>query len=177
MEQMEQILIQKLKQGDRRAFEEFYNQTYKNLYSYVLGRIDVVADAQELAHDAYLSFLDSLPLFRGGSSLKTFLYAIVKHEVADYFRKKYAKKAIMTVPYMDHVYTEKLYTSLVLNEQIERIYARLAKDYVVILRLRYEEDMKVEIIANHLRLTLKATESRLWRARKAFQKAYLTIYG
>lgn len=170
-------MIEKLKSGDRRAFEQFYQQTYKELYVHVLDKVGVKADAQELTHDAYLSFLDSLPMFHENSSLKTFLYSIVRHEVADFFRKKYAKKVILTVPFMDHIYTEKLYSSALLNDEIERIYSQLSSDYVVILRLRFEDELRVAQIASKLKLSLKATESRLLRARKAFQKAYLLVHG
>lgn len=177
MESDEKVLYRKLRQGNRQAFEGFYAQTYSGLLRRIHLKVSVLSDAEEIAHDVYLSFLDSLPIFAGKSSLKTFLYAIARHEIADYFRKKYAKKIIMTVPFIDHVYNEKLYTSTILNEEIERIYTRLSNEYVVILRLRYEEELKIERIAKRLRLTLKAAESRLFRARKAFQKAYQVVYG
>jgi RNA polymerase sigma-70 factor (ECF subfamily) len=177
MQDEEYRQAEKLKQGDRRAFEGFYQETRKELFLYIVGKVSVRADAQELTHDTYLSFLDSLPLFAGKCGLKTYLFSIARHEVADYFRKKYAKKVILTVPFMDHLYTEKLYSNALLNDEIERIYARLSSDYVVILKLRFEDGMRVVEIASRLQLSFKATESRLLRARRAFQKAYLKLYG
>lgn len=169
--------LKRILRGDRREFERFYAATYRSLLAYVELKVESRRDAEEVVHDSYLSLLESLPLFRGKSSLETFLSGIAKHEVADYWRKKYAKKALLTVPFMDQLYTEKLYSAAVLNHEIERIYGALAKDYVVILRLKYEKGMTVGQIAKHLSMSVKAVESKLFRARKAFQAVYVETYG
>lgn len=177
MEKSKQNPVEKLKQGDKSAFEQFYRKTYPRLLAFIVGRVGRRKDGEELAHDTYLSFLDSLPLFQGNSTITTFLYAIARHEVADYFRKRYAKKAILTVPFVDQLYTEKLYNAALLNSELERVFANLSHDQVVILRLKYEEGMPVLAIAKMLSLSMKAAEAKLWRARKAFQAVYLNLYG
>jgi len=168
-------LIEKIREGDKRAFNAFYKKTHKKLTAYVLGKVRNAGDAEEIVQDAYLSFLDNLPLFRGKSKLSTFLFSITRHEVLDYWRKKYAKKAILTVPYVDHIYTEKLYSSALLNDEIERVYERMTNDQVIILRLKYEDGFSLIQIAKRLMISVKAAESRLYRARKAFQKAYVSM--
>ena len=171
----EKQMIEKIKRGDKREFLGFYGKTNKKLMAFVLGRVKSVKDAEEIVQDTYLSFLDNLPLFRGRSKLSTFLFSIARHEVLDYWRKKYAKKAILTVPFVDHIYTEKLYSSALLNDEIERVYEQLASDHVIILRLKYEEGFSLIQIAKRLMISVKAAESRLFRARKAFQKIYLSM--
>jgi RNA polymerase sigma-70 factor (ECF subfamily) len=171
----EKYMVEKLRGGDKRAFRGFYNKTHKRLTSYVLGRVKNVRDAEEIVQDTYLSFLDSLPLFRGNSKLATFLFSIARHEVLDYWRKKYAKKAILTVPFVDQIYTEKLYSSALLNSEIERVYEKLSHEQVIILKLKYEEGFSLIQIAKRLMISVKTAESRLFRARKAFQEAYLSI--
>lgn len=173
----ESKLIGKIKAGNKDAFRKFFLDTRKGLFTHVLQRVKNKADAEEIVQDTYLSLLDSMPLFRGKSKLSTFLFSIARHEVADYWRKKYAKKAILTVPFMDQVYTEKLYSSAILNDQIEKVYEKLSKDKVIILRLKYEQGYGVKEIAKLLETSIKATESRLFRARKAFQVVYKSMYG
>ena len=168
-------LAEKISGGDKKAFRNFYNQRNKKLTTFVLGKVRSRKDAEEIVQDTYLSFLDNLPLFRGKSKLSTFLFSIARHEVLDYWRKRYAKKAILTVPFVDQVYTEKLYSSALLNNEIERVYKKLTKEHVIILRLKYEEGFSVFQIAKRLMISVKAAESRLFRARKAFQEAYLSI--
>ncbi len=124
---------------------------------------------------ALLGLIDSLPLFRGESGLWTFAVSIARHEVADYWRKKYAKKAIKTVPFMDQIYTEQLYAKKKVSQAIERAFERLTDENALIITWKYEEKLSVEEMALRLGVSVKATESRLFRARKAFRVAYTEL--
>lgn len=168
----DQQLSERLKRGDTRSFRSFYRQTQPKLSRWVEARVADRRDAEEVIQDTYLAFLDSLPLFRGESSLGTFLVSIARHEVADYWRRKYAKKAIKTVPLLSELYVETLYSSVVTACVIERVFSRLLPREVVILRLKYEEGLSLVKIARRLGITVKAAESRLFRARKAFVLVY-----
>jgi RNA polymerase sigma-70 factor, ECF subfamily len=161
---------------DKAGFRRFYTDTQPKLLRWVSFRVKDTADAEDLVQDIYLSFIDSLPLFRGGSSLWTFLVSIAKHEVSDYWRKKYAKKAILTIPFADHFYTEKLYSATSTASEIQQIYNRLLPHQVQILKWKYEDGLNIEQIAHKLKINLKAAESRLFRARAAFRLAYSTAY-
>lgn len=166
------MMLNRLLGGDRDAFRDFYEATRGKLLGYARQKTASKKDAEELVHDAYLSMLDSLPLFRGQSSLETFLMSILRHEIADYWRKRYAKKAIKTVPFVDQVYTEKLYSAKEMETMIDRAYERIKPWEKQVLVLKYEEGRSVKEIASVMKWTVKATESRLFRARKAFQFAY-----
>jgi RNA polymerase sigma-70 factor (ECF subfamily) len=165
-------LVRQLLAGDRRAFRRFYESTKNQVMGYARQRVDSVKDAEELVHDAYLAMLDSLPLFRGKSTVKTFLMSILRHELADYWRKRYAKSAIKTVPFVDQVYTERLYSAKKTALVIERVYGQLQPWERKVLRLKYEEGLSVKQIARMMDWTVKAAESRLFRARRSFQLAY-----
>lgn len=168
-------LLRRLLAGERRAFRRFYGATQPRLLRWVLRRVDNVKDGEELVQDTYLALVDSLPLFRGNSSLWTFLVSIARHEVADYWRKRYAKKAILFVPFMDQVYTERLYDAVGVGEAIERVLASLTVEERRLLDWKYDEELGVGEIAKKLGISVKAAESRLFRARRAFQVAYGAI--
>jgi RNA polymerase sigma-70 factor (ECF subfamily) len=168
----EQEMLLALRRGERSAWRRFYRGTQQKLLWWVKVRVKETADAEEIVQDSYLALLESLPLYRGGSSLWTFLVAIAKHEVMDYWRKKYAKKAILTIPFADYVYTEKLYSSAQTAAVIEMVYQKLKAREVQILRWKYEEGLPMEAIAKRLKVSVKAAESRLFRARRTFQVAY-----
>ncbi len=103
------------------------------------------------------------------------MVSISKHEVADYWRKRYAKKAILTIPFADQVYIEKLYSSAQTALVIERVFSKMMPHEVKILQLKYEDGMSVKQIARKLGVSVKAAESKLFRARKAFQAAYESV--
>lgn len=153
-------------------FRAFYRQTRPGLFKWVFLRVKDGRDTEEVVQDTYLAFVDSWPLFKAESSLTTYLYSIAKHEVADYWRKRYAKKAILTVPFIDQVYTEKLYGVGATAREIEWAYVQLTAEQRLILVMKYEENKTVSDIAERLKITVKAAESRLFRARGAFKLAF-----
>lgn len=168
----ERGLVGRILRGEKLAFERFYQQHKLVLEKYIESRIGNNSDAEEIAQDTFLSFLDSLPLYSFRSNLKTFLYSICKHEIADYFRRKYAKRALRVMPIVGEFVDERLYSTGELSQQIEMVYRRLLPEYTLILRMKYEEGLSVQAIARKLKLSVKAAESKLFRARKAFQVAY-----
>lgn len=165
-------LAKRILGGERRAFRQFYRLWKPKLSAYVVSRVKSCEDAEEIVQDSFLSFLDSLPLFSFRSSLGTFLVAIARHEVADYYRRLYAKRAIRCVPFVDQVYTSPMYSARETREEFERALARIEPRERRLLLWKYEEKLSVKEMARKLGVSVKAVESRLFRARKAFGVAY-----
>jgi len=59
-----------------------------SLYRFALSRIKDTTIAEELVQETFLSALKSMDNFKGRSSVKTWLIAILKHKIIDHFRKK-----------------------------------------------------------------------------------------
>jgi len=164
-----------LLRGDKRVLREFYKEYYSRLVGVLVRKVRTREDAEEIAQDVFISFLEALPVFGFRSSLWTFMRSIARHEVADYYRKLYAKRAIKYVPFVDQVYEEPLLSD---KETQEWFYAALGKikpKERQLVEWKYEQKLSVKEIAAKLGLSIKAAESRLFRARQAFQVAYLSI--
>jgi RNA polymerase sigma-70 factor, ECF subfamily len=168
-------ILNLLQAGDGEDLHQFYQATHAKLLVWMRKRVGDEADLEELVQDTYLAFVDSLPAFRGGSSLWTFLVSIARHEVADYWRKRYAKKVIKTVPFIEGVYAEKLYSAKETAMALEQAYAHLLEEERMLLVWKYEEHKPLKEIAALLGVGLRAAESRLFRARKRFQEAYALV--
>lgn len=158
--------------GDKKAFLKFYRAYQGKLLSYVRVRVKKDEDAEEIVQDAFLGFLDSLPVFSFRSSLWTFLVSITKHEIADYYRKLYAKKAIKMVPFLNQVYDEPLYAEKVTAELFDRALDKLLPEQKELLIWKYDEGLSVKQIAEKMGVGIKAAESKLFRARQAFKNVY-----
>lgn len=171
----ERELVREILRGERLAFERFYRRYRQELLGFVVKRVGESDKAEEIAQDTFLGFLDSLPLFSFRSSLKTFLYSIARHEVADHWRRAYAKRVLKLVPMVGEYVAKELYSTEELSQKIDYVYKRLGSEYARILQMKYEEGMSVQVMAKKLKMTVKAVESKLWRARKAFQVAYVAI--
>lgn len=177
----ESILVSRILRGDTQALHSLIKTYEPKLLLYVRSKVGNEKDCEELVQDILLSFLDALPLFAFRSKLWTFMLGIAHHEVMDYWRKKYAKKVIRCVPLMNVLYDRALYSSEELSEdvsvQIQHVYRSLSPMYRKILILKYEEKLSIKEIAKKLRMSVKSAESKLYRARIAFQDMYTKLYG
>lgn len=58
------------------------------LYSFAMSRLRDEEAARDLVQDTFLAALQQLTLFEGNSSEKTWLSAILKNKISDFYRKK-----------------------------------------------------------------------------------------
>lgn len=168
-------LVNKLLAGDRRALKKFYLSYRPRLLAYTSGRVRLREDAEEIVQDAFLGCLDSLPVFSFRSSLWTFLVSIARHEIADYYRRLYAKRAIKYVPFVEQVYSEPMLAADETAELFEKALTRLRPVERKLIVWKYEEELSVKEIAKRLGVGIKAAESKLYRARQSFKEVYVDL--
>ncbi len=135
-------------------------------------------DVEEIVQDTLISAMDSLPTFKGKSSEFTWLCAIARHEIGDFYRRKKIKQIVFSkLPWLKELVDEALGPELAFQEletktRILKTFKNISEGYHQILRLKYIEGLSMKQIAHKLNLTVKAVESRLTRARLAFQLEY-----
>jgi len=180
MHSNEEKIIKKLANRDERTLLLFYRTHHKLLVHFFEKKIGKKDVAEELAQDILIDLIENLRDFRGESSLKTYLFSIARNKIVDYIKKKKLKtiffsalpfqmvENIMTVFMDDGIERKEL------SQKIERVITKLPNDYQLIIRLKYMDGERVREIAKKMALPFKATESLLFRARRAFIKAFDT---
>ncbi len=140
--------------------------------------MDNFLDAEEIVQDTLMSAMDSLPTFKGKSSKFTWLCGIARHEIGDFYRRKKIKQIVFSkFPFLEKLVSEALgpelaYQELETKTRILKTFKNISEGYTRVLRLKYIEGLSMKQIAHKLNLTVKAVESRLTRARLAFQLEY-----
>ncbi len=174
-------LIKKILARDRNALSVFYRTYTPSLRRFIKNKINNPDDVEEVLQDALYGFLEAIRDFIGASKLKTFLYAIASHKVIDWYRRKKIRHVVFSaVPQLESFVTtllgpeEELDASL-LREKIYKALGRLLPMYKSVLVLKYADDFSVADIAKKLTISFKSAESQLFRARKAFVEAFLSI--
>jgi len=165
----DQQLLADLRSGDPRAVELWFSQYHSRVLQYVISRVSVEKDAEEIVQETFMNCLKHLPLFRGNASVWTWMCGIAKHEVSDYFRKKYAKKALKTLPLGEMLLADFSPKTPHQTEIVKKILQHMNAEYVELLLKKYLDGMKVKQIANELGRSVKAIESDLFRARQEFK--------
>jgi RNA polymerase sigma-70 factor, ECF subfamily len=176
LNELEAELLAGLKRGDQKSVRAWYARYQQKLESYFLAKFERLEDAQELTHDTFLSCLKHLPLFRGDSSLWTWMMSVAKHEVADFYRKKYAKKALHYLPLSD-LLPAKVDDAHDLAQKVQLALRALTAEQQELLLQKYVDRKSVKDLAIELQRSVKAIESDLFRARQAFRMSYAQAGG
>lgn len=173
--------IKEVLSGNQPAIKKLYERLSPVLFSFILSRLPQKEDAEEILQDTWVSILDSLPLFNFRSSLVTWAKSIALHEVADFYRKRKIKTIVFSrLPFLENLVSQALGPELAfeekeVKEEIGKVFSRLSEGYRKILRLKYIEGQTVSEIGKSLHLSFKSVESRLFRAKLAFQAEWTKI--
>ena len=88
----EQILIERLKQGDEAAFKQIVETWQSMVYNTALGMLQNAEDAEDVAQEVFVQVYESIKTFKGESKLSTWLYRITLSKALDHLRRKKRKK-------------------------------------------------------------------------------------
>ncbi|MFC1789906.1 RNA polymerase sigma factor [Patescibacteria group bacterium] len=174
--------IQEAISGDKKARGKIYKLYQRRVLKFILQRVQVLEDAEEILQETFLSSFQALPYYANKSSLLTWILGICKHEMADFYRKRKIKTIVFSLfPVLEGFVSqalgpEKILEKKQLQERVKKVLSLLREGYAVVLRLKYIQGLTVKQIAQKLGQTQKAIESKLSRARKAFGYLYVRLY-
>jgi len=177
----EKTLVRRIIQRDEKALLFIYQKYQKSLQNFIYRKLKDYSIAEEISQDVFMDFIEALRDFHFQSSLKTFLYSIARNKTIDYIRKKKLKKILFSA--LPTYFIEGLRTVFIddelekkeLSAKIKKTLETLPNDYRIVLGLKYVDGERVNNIAEKLSIGFKATESLLFRARKAFIKIFNTL--
>jgi RNA polymerase sigma-70 factor (ECF subfamily) len=150
----------------------------RRLWNFIKQRVENEDDAWDIFQETLISASESLPTFSGKSPFFTWLGGIAKHEISDFYRKKKIKTILFShLPWLENLASQALGPEQILlrkefEQRVRQTLENLSEEYSQILRLKYYEGLTIVEIAQKLNETVSAIESRLFRARKAFAKAF-----
>lgn len=173
-----QRVIEGVREGNPQAVSKFYKQNSGKILNYLIGKLPNKEDAEDLTNDVFLEAIDSLNFLSKEENLGAWLFKIAHNKMVDYYRKRKIKSILLSqIPYVELIakeisQPEFQFEKNRIRDKIEKTFYQLSEKYQKILRLHYEEDMPVKQLSNEFKLSFKATESLLFRARKQFKVVY-----
>jgi len=156
--------------------DDFYRRYKKGVEGFVAKRIDDTGVAEELTQDILTAAWRSKDDFRKESEEFSWICAIAKHKIIDYYRKKKLKTVLFSIsPMFEEIADKALEPEeetlrRELKKEIKKTLRAVGEGYQKILRLKYVEGWRISEIAEKMKLTIKAVESRLIRAKKRFRE-------
>ena len=182
----EQDLIDRMRRGEQRAFDQFFDAFASRLAAFAARRCSLdAAGLEDVVQVTMINAMRGLSTFRGGSTLFTWLCQICRNHLADIRRKADRQHKVRSLEELEESRPAQTVVELTdfrdpLDEvadgstrsAVRRAVNQLPATYARILELRFGDDLTVPEIAKVLQLSESAAESRLSRARQAFREAW-----
>jgi RNA polymerase sigma-70 factor (ECF subfamily) len=83
----DRLLIQQIRQGDPRAWENLIVRYEGRLLAFVERRLHDRAASEDVVQETFIGFLNSLPHFDDKRELQTYLFTIASHKLTDHLRR------------------------------------------------------------------------------------------
>ncbi len=180
MTQSDNELVKGIKNGEQSAFKVLYLKYSDLLYAYILHHLDKDKEvASDIWQETWVVVIEKINDFQYKSSIFTWLCAIAKNKVSDYYRNSKKQGQIQSIEkFHFNIDAEELEIELVdLETQVDviTVLANLTDTYRYLLVAKYIENKGIDEISFEIGKSYKATESILTRAREAFRKEFKQI--
>lgn len=168
----EQDLMQRLARRDPDAAAEMVREYAEAVYRFIYHQVGgVVEDAEDLTQETFLAALQSAHRFRGDSRLRTWLFRIAAHKIADHWRSRRRQPPQFPLEDWHPTAGEGVSPPAFLEEtevrdRVRAAFLTLPSHYRTALVLRYVEEMPVAEMARVMERSPKSVESILIRAKQ-----------
>lgn len=178
--------IERLKEGDRTAFDTFVTRYTSDIYALLLRLTEDIEEARDLTQETFLRALKAIKNFRGDADLKTWLYRIAINESRNRFRWWKRRNRDTTVSldaensFSPDSLSERLSGSSENPEMetlrrerqaaLRKALQKLSANYREAIILRDIEGLSYEEVASALDTNVGTVKSRLSRGREELRK-------
>tara|TARA_R110002096_G_scaffold419615_1_gene624368 strand:- start:12841 stop:13458 length:618 start_codon:yes stop_codon:yes gene_type:complete len=176
--------------GDQASFDAFFREYFPRLFRFTLLRVDNDAElAEEVVQRTMCIVVRKMATYRGEALLFTWLCQICRNELNAVYRERRIESRA-DIPIDDHPAVQAALESIVAedyrpdsarqNDEIANFVRvtleHLPTRYATALEMKYVQGNSVAEIAQRLKLSEKAAESVLSRARNAFKERFRSLW-
>ena len=81
-------LVDRVREGDRAAFDEIYGRYFKRVYAFLDKRLRNRADTEETTQEVFINIFSSIDSFRGEAPFAAWVFGLTRRTLAARFRRK-----------------------------------------------------------------------------------------
>lgn len=171
----ENELVELSKEGNLEAFSNLIDLYRQKVFQTCMGFLHSRDDADDLTQDIFIKAWKSLKSFDGRSTFSTWLYRIAVNSAINQVRKN----KLRTYVGLNYVLTDATSTEenadnhlmrAEIRQEIKKAVGRLKINQRKAFVLFYYQELSIKEIATVMKISPKAAESLVFRARKNLQK-------
>ena len=155
------LLIQKIRNGDNRAGNEFVKKYYPLIYQYCFLHIHDRDCAEDMTQETFVRFFEAVMNRTDIAKVKSYLYRVAGNTVKNYYRKK---KELLLEKLPDTV--ENNAADIEVRLDIERAVACLPDEIREITILFFFQGLKQKDISDLLGIKLSLVKYRVSKAKE-----------
>jgi RNA polymerase sigma-70 factor (ECF subfamily) len=188
--EIDQILVERVQRGDKKAFELLVSKYQRKLMRLVSRLIYDQAEAEDVVQEAFIKAYRALPNFRGDSAFYTWLYRIGINTAKNYLVTQGRRAPTSTDADVDEAETfvdadglrdintpESLLASKQIAETVNAAMSSLPEELRNAITLREIEGLSYDEIADVMLCPIGTVRSRIFRAREAIAERLRPILG
>ena len=177
--EVDQMLVERVQKGDKRAFDLLINKYQHRIVSLVGRYVNDPADAMDVAQEAFIKAYRAIGRFRGDSAFYTWLYRIAINTAKNWLVARKRRPPATDIDAGDaeqydmdsRLKEQGTPENEMLREEIKSVVyetiAGLPEDLRTAIMLREMEGMSYEDIAVTMDCPIGTVRSRIFRAREA----------
>jgi RNA polymerase sigma-70 factor (ECF subfamily) len=181
-EQVDELLVERVQKGDRRAFDLLINKYQHRIVSLVTRYVSDPSEAMDVSQEAFIKAYRAIDRFRGDSAFYTWLYRIAINTAKNWLVAKKRRPPATDIDAADaeqydvesRLKEQGTPENELLREEIKRTVfetiSDLPDDLRTAIMLREIEGMSYEDIAVTMDCPIGTVRSRIFRAREAIDQ-------
>jgi RNA polymerase sigma-70 factor (ECF subfamily) len=84
----DEMLVDRIRSGDRAAFDEIYGRYFKRVFAFLDKRLRNRADTEETTQEVFINIFSSLDSYRGEAPFAAWVFGLSRRTLAARFRRK-----------------------------------------------------------------------------------------
>lgn len=177
-------IINRIQDGDSKAFEELVNKYKDRAMTLAFNILRKQQDAEDCLQDAFIKTFKSIVRKQFGkrSKFSTYFYRIVYNTALDYYKRLKQRRleddeGIDFEPVHFSDGTEKKASDSELQNLVNTYLEQIPEIYSVILTMFYINDLSHEDISGLLKLPIGTVKNRIFRAKEKLKEVILSKYS
>jgi RNA polymerase sigma-70 factor (ECF subfamily) len=187
--QVDQLLVERVQKGDKRAFDLLINKYQHRIISLVSRYVSDHAEAMDVAQEAFIKAYRAIDRFRGDSAFYTWLYRIAINTAKNWLVARKRRPPAFDIDAADaeqydmesRLKEQGTPENELMRDEIKRVVydtiAALPEDLRTAIMLREMEGMSYEDIAVTMDCPIGTVRSRIFRAREAIDEKLRPLLG
>lgn len=159
------FLIQKIRNGDRQAGNQFIEKYYPSIYQYCFLHIHDKECAEDITQEIFMKFFEALMKNTDIRKIRSYLYSISGNVIKNYYKKK--KELLMEqLPDIAQNRLAEIDIRLDIEEAVDRLPEEIKETAI----LFFFQELRQKEIADLLNIKLSLVKYRVSVAKKLLSK-------